>query len=54
MLYMNYTDGICRLQFTPDKTDYGEWTCKFIINKENGQADLGSATIILLNFPPGL
>ena len=51
---MNYTNGICRLQFTPDRTDFGEWTCEFVIDKENEQAQIGSATIILLNNPPGL
>lgn len=51
---MNYTNGVCGLSFIPDKSDLGKWTCEFVIDEKNAQADLGSTTIILLERPLGL
>ena len=50
---MNHTTGVCSLQFTPDESDFGEWICEFVIDEAHVQAELGSASILLLNNSPG-
>ncbi|XP_012286441.1 uncharacterized protein LOC105702990 [Orussus abietinus] len=49
VVQMNYSTGICTLQFKPESTDLGHWSCKFTIPDENGEIELGSSSIVLLN-----
>ncbi|OXU24966.1 hypothetical protein TSAR_000925 [Trichomalopsis sarcophagae] len=49
---MNHTTGVCSLQFTPDDHDFGEWECEFLVNNSHVQAELGSASILLMNNSP--
>lgn len=46
---MDYSTGICKLEFAPDHSDMGQWTCKFIVPNENADMELGTASVILLN-----
>ncbi|XP_025994491.1 uncharacterized protein LOC105195491 [Solenopsis invicta] len=46
---MDYATGICKLIFKPDHSDLGQWTCKFTINNDNADIEVGSATLVLLN-----
>ncbi|XP_018049499.1 PREDICTED: uncharacterized protein LOC108687963 isoform X1 [Atta colombica] len=48
-LQMDYTTGVCKLIFKPDHTDLGQWTCRFTINNDNADVEIGNATLILLN-----
>ncbi|XP_076751788.1 uncharacterized protein LOC143423960 [Xylocopa sonorina] len=48
-LQMDYSTGVCNLEFKPDHSDLGQWTCKFTIPNEYADEELGSASIILLN-----
>ncbi|XP_057319572.1 uncharacterized protein LOC130663979 isoform X2 [Microplitis mediator] len=45
---MNHTSGICTIQFKPDASDLGLWTCKFIINTDKGDFILGNSSLILV------
>lgn len=45
---MNHTSGICMIQFKPDASDLGLWTCKFIINTDKGDFILGNSSLILV------
>lgn len=53
-IQMNYGTGICTLEFKPDHSDLGQWMCKFTIASENGDEELGSATVVLLNSLGGV
>ncbi|XP_046481571.1 uncharacterized protein [Neodiprion pinetum] len=46
---MNYTSGLCVLQFKLDDHDLGEWTCRFTGGNAHGNTELGSATVVLLS-----
>nr|XP_033340038.1 uncharacterized protein LOC117228409 [Megalopta genalis] len=46
---MNYGTGLCTLEFKPDQSDLGLWTCKFTVPNEYGDAELGSASVVVLN-----
>ncbi|CAL7946102.1 unnamed protein product [Xylocopa violacea] len=48
-MQMDYNTGVCNLEFKPDHSDLGLWTCKFTIPNEHADEELGSASIILLN-----
>ncbi|XP_043262555.1 uncharacterized protein LOC122403235 [Colletes gigas] len=48
-IQMDYGTGICTLQFKPDHSDLGQWTCKFIVANGYVDEELGSATLVLLN-----
>ncbi|XP_053972302.1 uncharacterized protein LOC128873055 [Hylaeus volcanicus] len=48
-IQMDYGTGICKLQFKPDHSDLGQWTCKFTTANEYGDEELGSASLVLLN-----
>ncbi|XP_018338700.1 PREDICTED: uncharacterized protein LOC108746424 [Trachymyrmex septentrionalis] len=48
-LQMDYTTGVCKLIFKPDHTDLGQWTCRFTINNDNADVEIGNATLVLLN-----
>ncbi|XP_058806351.1 uncharacterized protein LOC131672866 isoform X2 [Phymastichus coffea] len=50
---MNRSTGVCSLQFTPtDSKDFGEWICDFIVDDEHVTAELGSASILLIDNSP--
>ncbi|XP_066588865.1 uncharacterized protein [Prorops nasuta] len=49
VVQMDYKTGICTLIFKPEQTDLGQWTCKFILKNENGDVELGNASVILLS-----
>lgn len=51
---MDYTTGICKLIFKPDHSDLGQWTCRFTINNDDTDIEIGSATLVLLNTLAGL
>ncbi|XP_077261082.1 uncharacterized protein LOC143896852 [Temnothorax americanus] len=46
---MDYTTGICKLLFKPDHSDLGQWTCRFTVNDDDADVEIGSATLVLLN-----
>ncbi|XP_024886940.1 uncharacterized protein LOC112464279 [Temnothorax curvispinosus] len=46
---MDYTTGICKLLFKPDHSDLGQWTCRFTVNNDDADVEIGSATLVLLN-----
>ncbi|CAK9800215.1 hypothetical protein ANTPLA_LOCUS2305 [Anthophora plagiata] len=46
---MDYSTGICTLEFKPDHSDLGLWLCKFTIPSEYADEELGSASVVLLN-----
>lgn len=48
-LQMNYSTGICSIEFKPDYSDLGRWTCKFSKRDKDTDIELGSATLVLLN-----
>ncbi|XP_035725805.1 uncharacterized protein LOC118443242 isoform X1 [Vespa mandarinia] len=48
-LEMNYSTGICTIEFKPNYSDLGKWTCKFTRDNQNTDIELGNATLILLN-----
>ncbi|KAF7401696.1 hypothetical protein HZH68_007516 [Vespula germanica] len=48
-LQMDYSTGICTIEFKPDYSDLGQWTCRFTRDNKNTDIELGSATLILLN-----
>ncbi|XP_017753724.1 PREDICTED: uncharacterized protein LOC108546249 [Eufriesea mexicana] len=48
-IQMDYNTGICTLEFKPDHSDLGQWTCKFTTSSENADEELGSASLVLLN-----
>lgn len=52
-MQMDYTTGICKLIFKPDYSDLGQWTCKFTVNDDDDDIEIGSATLILLNTLAG-
>lgn len=51
---MDYNTGICTLDFKPDHSDLGQWTCKFTIPSEYAEEELGSASLVLLNSLAGM
>ncbi|KAK2586307.1 hypothetical protein KPH14_010609 [Odynerus spinipes] len=48
-LQMNYSTGICTVEFKPDYSDLGQWTCKFTKREKDSDIELGGATLVLLN-----
>lgn len=53
-LQMNYSTGICTIEFKPDYSDLGQWTCRFTKRDKDTEVELGSSTLILLNTVAGL
>jgi len=51
---MDYTTGICKLIFKPDHSDLGQWTCRFTVNNDDADIEIGNATLVLLNTLAGL
>lgn len=51
---MNYSTGICTIEFKPDYSDLGQWTCRFTKRDKDTEVELGSSTLILLNTVAGL
>nr|ARK19866.1 venom protein [Ampulex compressa] len=49
---MDYSTGICTLAFKPDRSDLGDWTCRFSLANNNTDMELGSATLVLMNTSP--
>ncbi|XP_011300627.1 uncharacterized protein [Fopius arisanus] len=49
---MNYTSGMCTLQFKPDASDVGSWTCRFYIDTGEGFIELGNATVMVIQTEP--
>ncbi|XP_063981025.1 uncharacterized protein LOC135164522 [Diachasmimorpha longicaudata] len=49
---MNYTSGMCTLQFKPDANDIGLWTCRFYIDTDEGFIELGNATLMVIQTEP--
>ncbi|XP_026674661.1 uncharacterized protein LOC108631412 isoform X1 [Ceratina calcarata] len=48
-LQMDYSTGICSLEFKPDHSDLGPWMCKFTVPGDHAEVELGSASVVLLN-----
>ncbi|XP_011877890.1 PREDICTED: uncharacterized protein LOC105567560 [Vollenhovia emeryi] len=46
---MDYNTGICKLIFKPDHSDLGQWTCRFTVNNNDDDIEIGSASLVLLN-----
>lgn len=50
---MNYTSGMCTLQFKPDANDLGSWTCRFYLDTDDGVVELGNATLMVIQSESG-